>query len=317
MEQVGLVKKIGSVKQVGRMQRVKSNLKRDKLLYLMLLPFLLWYVFFTIKPITWLQIAFREYSLFSGAGEFVGFKYFMEFFQGEFFWRTVKNTLIINLYSLAFGFTAPILLALLLNEVRCKWFKKTVQTITYLPYFISVVVIAGMAITFLSPSVGIVNILLEKFGFEKINFLIRPECFRGIFTVMNIWKDTGFSAVVYIAALSSIDPQLYEACVIDGGGVRSKMLHVTIPGILPTIVIMLILKLGALLDVGYEAIILLYQPATYSTADVISSYVYRVGIEQGNYSISAAAGIFNSVVALCLVTGANFVSRKLTQTSLW
>jgi putative aldouronate transport system permease protein len=298
-------------------KKIIGNLKRDRLLYIMLIPFLLWYLLFTVVPIGWLQIAFREYSLFKGMGDFAGLKYFIEFFGGEFFMRTLKNTIIINLYSLAFGFAAPVALALMLNEVKAGWFKKSVQTVTYLPYFISIVVIAGMVTTFLSPTIGIVNIIMSNMGFNKINFLIKPEYFRGIYTVMNVWKDTGFAAVVYIAALSGIDQQLYEACVIDGGGLWRKLFHVTLPGIMPTVIIMLILKIGALLDVGYEAVILLYQPATYETADVISSYVYRTGIEQGSYSISAAAGIFNSVVALVLVTGANRLSGKVTQTGLW
>ncbi|QUI25293.1 sugar ABC transporter permease [Vallitalea pronyensis] len=296
----------------------KSILKRWQL-YVMLVPVILFYIFFVYRPLWGLQIAFKDYSVFKGlqGSEWAGLKHFELLFSNGEFPRKIWNTLIINVYGLIIGFPIPILLALLLNEVKHKLFKKTVQTITYLPHFISIVVIAGMVTNFLSPSTGIVNTIIAWLGFEKIYFLIDPKYFRGIFTGMNIWKNAGFGAIVYIAALSGIDQELYEAAKIDGASRLKQTLHVTLPGILPTITIMLILRIGAMLNVGFESIILLYQPATYSTADVISTYVYRLGLEEARYDFATAVGLFNSVVSLVLVSIANFTSKKLSDTSLW
>lgn len=296
----------------------KSILKRWQL-YVMLIPVILFYIFFVYRPLWGLQIAFKDYSVFKGlqGSEWAGLKHFELLFSNGEFPRKIWNTLIINVYGLIIGFPIPILLALLLNEVKHKLFKKTVQTITYLPHFISIVVIAGMVTNFLSPSTGIVNTIIAWLGFEKIYFLIDPKYFRGIFTGMNIWKNAGFGAIVYIAALSGIDQELYEAAKIDGASRLKQTLHVTLPGILPTITIMLILRIGAMLNVGFESIILLYQPATYSTADVISTYVYRLGLEEARYDFATAVGLFNSVVSLVLVSIANFTSKKLSDTSLW
>ncbi len=302
-----------------KLRRAGRALIQYKYLYMLLIPFLLWYVLFMVRPLYFLQIAFKDYSLFKGVAEspWCGFKHFTDFFQSPYFGRLLSNTLIINIYGIVFGFTTPIILALMLNEVRKVWFKKAVQTITYIPYFISVVVVAGMVNTMLSPNTGVVNLILEKLGGQSVYFMTKKEWFRAIYTIMNIWIQTGFGTVVYIAALSSIDQQLYEACVIDGGGKWRQLLHITIPGILPTIMTMLIMKIGSLLDVGYESIILLYQPVTYETADVINTYVYRMGIEKGKYDISVAIGLFNSVIALILVMSANKLSNKMTNTGLW
>ena len=248
----------------------------------------------------------------------VGFKHFSAFLSSPYFGRNLKNTLLINFYGLLFGFPIPILLALMLNEVKNLYFKKTIQTLTYLPHFISIVVIAGNVVNFLSPTNGLVNILIEKLGGEKVHFLIKKEYFRTIFITMNIWKEAGFNAIVYLAALSGIDPNLYEAAYVDGANKFKRIWHVTIPGIMPTIVVLLVLKIGGMLSVGYEAIILLYQPATYETADVISTYVYRMGLgEHAQYSYAAAVGLFNAVVSVILVMFANKVSKKLSGTSLW
>lgn len=295
------------------------NLKRDKYLYLMLIPFLAWYIIFMYKPMIGLQIAFKDYSLFKGISEspWVGWKHFKVYFDSPYFFRTLKNTVLISFYSLLFAFPAPIILALLLNEVKNAFFKRTVQTLTYLPHFISIVIVAGIVTNFLSPSNGLLNIILEQLGFEKLYFLIVPEYFRTILISMNIWKTVGFSAIIYIAALSSINPELYEAATIDGANKLKRTWHITLPGILPTIMILLILELGNLLDVGYEAIILLYQPVTYETADVISTYVYRSGIVEGRYDMSTAVGLFNSVVGLILVILANRISKKMTGNGIW
>ena len=215
------------------------------------------------------------------------------------------------------GFPLPIIFALLLNEVTSTKYKRLVQTFSYLPYFISTVVIAGMVTLFLSPSNGIVNIILDKLGMEKVYFLTKPEWFRTIYTMTNVWIGLGYNSVVYISALSGVDQSLYEACTIDGGGKMRQMLSVTIPGILPTIVTMFLIQIGNILNVGYELIIMLYQPATYETADTISTYVYRIGIEQANYSLSTAVSFFNSIVGLILVVIANYISKKVNNTGLW
>lgn len=296
-----------------------GQINRDKQLYFLLIPFLVFYILFVFKPMAGMVIAFKDYSVYKGIADspWVGFKYFTEFFESEFFVKVLRNTLLISLYQLAIGFPLPIIFALLLNEVSLKKYKMAVQTFSYLPYFISTVVIAGMVTMFLSPSNGIVNILLEKIGFEKVYFLTKPEWFRRIYTMTNIWVGLGYNSVVYIAALSGVDQQLYEACTLDGGGKFRQVLSVTIPGILPTIVTMFLIQIGNILNVGYELIILLYQPVTYETADTISTYVYRMGIEQANYSLSTAVSFFNSLVGFVLVVIANHISNKVNDTGLW
>ncbi len=295
------------------------ELKKNWFLYALLVPFVVWFLLFSYRPLIGLQAAFKDYDILLGLqdSEWVGLAHFKEFFGSEYFLRTLKNTLIINIYALVFGFPAPIILALLLNEIKNANYKKIIQTMTYLPHFISIVVIVQIVTSFLSPSTGLLNLLIEKFGGERIYFLIKPEYFRTIYTTMNIWKEIGFGAVVYIAALSGIDPQLYEAAEIDGAGKMKQMWHITIKSILPTIMIMLILKVGMLLNVGFETIILMYQPATYETADVISSYVYRLGIQQGRYDIATAVGLANSLVAVLLVYTTNKISKKYTETGIW
>lgn len=295
------------------------NVRRDHFLYLMLVPFIAWYIIFQYIPMYGLQVAFKDYSLYKGVAEspWVGWKHFEVYFNSPYFLRTLKNTVVISLYSLLFAFPAPIILALMLNEVKNMIFKRTVQTLTYLPHFISVVIIAGIVTNFLSPSNGLINLLLDRLGLEKIYFLTVPEYFRTIFISMGIWKSIGFSAIIYIAALSGINPELYEAAKIDGANKWKQIWNVTLPGILPTIMILFILEIGKLLDVGYEAIILLYQPVTYETADVISTYVYRSGIVEGRYDMATAVGLFNSMVGLALVMIANHLSKKFTGNGIW
>ena len=303
----------------ARRRGLGKELRRDWFLYAILVPFLAWYVLFVFKPMYGLQIAFKDYSVFQGivGSPWAGLDHFEAFLQSDYFLRVLKNTLLISLYSLVFAFPAPIILALLLNEVKSAGFKKTVQTVTYLPHFISIVVVCGIVANLLAPGNGIVNILLEKLGMDKIYFLAVPEYFRTIFISMGIWQEMGFSAIIYIAALSGVNSDLYEAAVVDGANKWKRVLHVTLPGIMPTIMIMLILKVGNLLEVGYEAIILLYQPVTYETADVISTYVYREGIMNGRYDMATAVGLFNSVVGLLLIAIANRLSKKYAGNGLW
>ena len=298
---------------------LRKDFFRDWQLYLLLIPALLFYIFFVYKPFYGLQIAFKDYSLFKGIAEseWVGLKHFIKFFQGPYFLRTLKNTFFIGLYGVIFSFPAPIAFALLLNEMRNKKLRGTIQTLSYMPYFISIVVVAGLVVNLLSPSSGLVNMVIKKFGGEPIYFLTQPNMFRPIYILMYIWKDTGFASIIYFAALSSIDPQLYEAAYMDGANKFKRMLHITLPGILPTIMILLILKLGTILNVGYESIILLYQPATYEKADVINTFVYRSGIAEGRYDVATAVGLFNGVVSLILVLASNLVSKKTTEYGIW
>ena len=296
-----------------------ARLMKDKWLYIFLAPFLLWYVLFAYAPMYGLQIAFKDYNLFKGITDsaWVGLKHFQTFFESPYFFRLIKNTVIISLMNLVFAFPLSVIFALMLNEVKNRTFKKTVQTITYLPYFISIVVVTGIVTSFLAPSNGIINVLISKLGGEKQYFLMQKESFRWIYLLMNIWKDTGYNSIVYIAALAAVDAELYEAASIDGAGKLRQMLHVSLPGILPTVIIMFILKLGTIMEVGYEAIILLYQPATYETADVISTFVYRTGLVDGKYDYATAVGLFNAVIAFVLVWSVNWLSNRAAETGLW
>ncbi len=311
--------KVGKQKNIGTNRSLMSRIIRDRQLYLILIPFLLYYIIFVYKPMGGILIAFKDYSVYKGIADspWVGLKYFEQFFNGEYFVRLLRNTSLISLYTIIFSFPAPLILALLLNEVRHAKFKSAIQTCTYLPHFISAVVIAGLVTNFLAPSNGLINNIIRMFGGESIYFLTKPEYFRTIYILMNIWTEVGYGSIVYIAAISAIDMQLYEACEIDGGNRFTKMWHVTLPGILPTIVTLFIIAIGGFLNVGYEKIILLYQPATYETADIISTYVYRIGIEQANYSMSTAVNLFNSVIGFILVSMANYISNKVNDTGLW
>ena len=298
--------------------KVKFN-RDQKMLYLILLPFIIWYAVFMFKPMYGMVIAFKDYSLFRGisGSEWVGLKNFKDFLTSPEFYVTLKNTLMLNVYSLLLEFPFAILLALMLNEVKNKYFKTIVQTASFFPYFIAIVVATGITINILSPSTGVVNVFLEKLGFERVYFLAKPEFFRGIFTGLNMWKTAGFNAVIYLAALTAVDEQLYEAAKIDGANKFQQLRHITIPAIIPTIVVMLVLKVGSMLNVAFETVLLLYQPATYETADVISTYVYRTGMLMQDFGLATAVGLFNAVVGFILVYSANRWSKKVTQSSLW
>ena len=298
--------------------RVIKDWKRFRSVYLLALVGIAYYIIFHYLPMCGILIAFENYKPLKGFfhSNWVGLKYFIDFFQGYYAQRIILNTLIINFYDLLFGFPAPILFALLLNEVSNRIFKRTVQTISYLPYFISLVVICGILVDFLSKE-GLINNLLAVFGNEPTSFLMFPQYFRTIYVASGIWQYLGYGAIIYMAALSSVDTQLYDAAVIDGCNRFKRVLHVTLPGIMPTIIIMLILRVGSMMSVGFEKIILLYNPATYETADVISSFVYRYGLLQGNFSYSTAVGLFNSVVNFILLIGMNQFSKRVSEVSLW
>ncbi|SFL59350.1 putative aldouronate transport system permease protein [Paenibacillus sp. 1_12] len=294
------------------------DIRKNKYLYMMLTPVLLYYVLFHYLPMYGALIAFKDYSPARGiwGSDWTGFDHFVQFFNGPYFIRTLKNTLLISFYDLLFGFPAPIVLALLLNEIRLSWFKRAVQTITYMPHFISLIVICGMIKDFTSTG-GLIATLVAWLGGPKESLLLSSEWFRTIFISSGIWQHVGWGTIIYLAALTTIDTEQYEAAKIDGANRWRQMRYITLPGIVPTIIIMLILDLGRLLNVGFEKIILLYNPSTYETADVISSYVYRAGLQEFNYSFSAAVGLFNSVINFGLVILSNYISRKVNDTSLW
>ncbi|ULL17074.1 sugar ABC transporter permease [Paenibacillus sp. H1-7] len=297
---------------------IGRDLKRNKLLYLMVLPVIAYYLIFDYGPMYGLQIAFKDFSLGDGIwnSRWVGFEHFVEFFNSYYFWRLIRNTLLLNVYELIFGFPAPIILALLLNELRRQYFKRIVQTVTYLPHFISVVVIVGMLVDFLARD-GVVNQLLSAFGIASKSYLSEPDWFRFIYVSSGIWQQVGWGSIIYLAALSNIDPTLYEAAKVDGAGRWKQMVHITIPGIMPTIIILLILKMGSMMSVGSEKILLMYNPLTYDTADVISTFVYRKGILEASYSYTTAVGLFNAVIAFSLLILSNSISKRVSETKLW
>lgn len=263
-------------------------------------------------------IAFKNYTPMRGIWDspWVGFDHFIRFFNSIYFGRLIANTLLLSVYSLIFGFPAPIILALLLNEVRNKKFKSISQTITYLPHFVSMIVITGMLVNF-AMTTGLFNDIIVFFGGERSPLLQNPGLYRTIYVASSIWQEVGWGSIIYLAALSGVDSELYEAAMIDGAGKFRQLINVTLPSITPTIIIMLILKMGSLMSIGYEKTILLYNPSTYETADIISSYVYRIGLLEQNWSYSTAIGLFNSVINLILLILTNKISKKYSETSLW
>ena len=301
------------------LERLIEHFKRDWQIYLMLLPTIIWFVVFLYKPMYGLQIAFKDYSIFRGvaASPWVGLEHFETLFGNEQFNRAIRNTIYISALNLLFGFPAPIILALMFNEVLNKAYKKTAQTIVYLPHFISSVIIAGIVITAFSPTAGIINTVMGWFGLDAIYFLTQPEWFRPIFVGTGIWQEAGFGSIVFLAAIAGVNPSLYESAVVDGANRWQMMWRITLPSILPTILIMLIIRIGNIMEVSFELVILLYQPATYETADVVNTWIYRQGLQSGQYDLAAAAGLFNAVVAFVLVMTANTLSRRFSRTSLW
>ncbi len=299
-------------------KNVLSEVIKHKELYIILLPTVIYYIIFHYFPMIGNIIAFQDYSVASGilGSKWIGWKHFTDFLSNYKFWQLIRNTLSINLYGLLFAFPAPIILALLLNEVKRNRFKRTVQTVTYLPHFISVVVAVVIVLDFVSAN-GMINHIRMLFGLDKIVFMTQPKYFYSIYVMSDIWQHIGWGSIIYIAALSGINVELYEAAYIDGAGRWKQMIHVTLPGIIPTIVILFILRIGQMLNVGFEKVLLLYNPSIYETADVISTYVYRRGILNLDYSYSTAVNLFNSVFNLALLISANTISKKLTSSSLW
>ena len=298
--------------------RAKKDFQRNWELYVLIIPVLIYFFLFHYKPMYGALIAFKNFKPALGFADspWVGLDQFARFFSSAYFGRLIRNTLVLSFELLLFGFPAPIILALLINEVHHTPFKKTVQTLTYLPHFISLVVVIGMVTDF-SLTSGLFNDIIVFFGGERSPLLQNPALYRTIYILSDIWQEIGWGSIIYLSALSGVDAQLYDAAAIDGAGRFQKLLHVTLPGIMPTIVTMFILRIGNLMSIGYEKTILLSNPSTYETADIISSYVYRAGLLEQNYSYSTAIGLFNSVINLILLLIANKLSKKLADTSLW
>jgi len=297
---------------------IKSKMKKYKYAYIMIGLVAVYYGIFMYAPMYGALIAFKDYSPAQGflKSPWAGMKHFTALFTSPSFFKLLRNTLMISFYDILFNFPAPIILALMLNEVSSRWFKGIVQTVSYLPRFISVVVICGIVKAFLMND-GMVNNVIFALSGEKLKFLQTAAYFRSIYIISEIWQTVGWNSIIFYAAITAVDPQLNEVCVIEGGGKLAQMRHVTLPCIMPTIMVMLILKIGSVLNVGFEKIILLYNPNTYETADVILSFVYRKGILEQNYSYATAVEIFNSVVNFILLIGANTLSKKINETGLW
>ena len=301
-------------------QRLASDLKRNRIIYLLGLGCLAYYIIFCYLPMGGIVIAFKNFraarGIFGSAWASPWYKYFEQFFSSFYFGRLLRNTLVINFLDLLFGFPAPILLALLLNEIRSSSYKRAVQTVTYLPHFISQVVICGIILDFFSSN-GLINQVIQALGGNMTIFMQDPKYFRGIYVGTGIWQEIGYGSIIYLSALSGVDMELYDAAAIDGCNRFRRVFHVTLPGILPTIVIMLILRMGSMMSLGFEKIILLYNESIYETADVISSFVYRYGMQKANYSYATAVGLFNSLFNFLLLVIVNAISRRVNETSLW
>lgn len=295
-----------------------NDISQNKQIYIMLLPVLAYFIIFCYIPMYGAQIAFKNFSPLKGiwGSQWVGFKHFTDFFSSIYFGRLMKNTLLINIYDVILGFPAPIILALMINEVRSRFFKNTMQTISYMPHFISMVVMCNILTDFLSRK-GLINDIMNFFGVQSIPFLQQNEWFKTIFVTSGIWQGVGWGSIIYLSAISSIDQEQFEASIIDGASRFKQALYITLPSILPTVVIMLILRIGNMMNVGLEKVMLLYNPLTYESADVISTYVFRKGILEADFSFSTAVGLFNSVINFILLVAVNAWSKKTTETSLW
>jgi len=303
----------------GVVEAVLGDLSRRYELYLFVLPALLYFLIFRYYPMYGVQIAFRDFSGAKGflGSPWVGLKHFYRFFNSFQFWIVIRNTLGLSFYQLVGGFPVPIILALSLNQVMRKGFKKVVQTVTYAPHFISVVTLAGMVLIFLSPTSGPIPKLIGLFGIEPPLLMARPEWFKTIYVASGIWQDAGWSAIVYLAALAAINLELHEAAIVDGATKLQRVRHIDIPGIMPTAVVLLILNMGSIMSVGFEKAFLMQNNANLDSSEIIATYVYKVGLLGAQYSFSTAVGLFNSVINLVLIVSVNRLARSLSDTSLW
>jgi putative aldouronate transport system permease protein len=309
----------GPRRRVGLLTRVARDLRGNFLLYLMVLPGLVYFGLFRYGPMYGALIAFKDYRVLDGivGSPWVGPANFRRVFGSEYFTNILTNTVLISVYKLVVGTAAAVLLALLLNEVRVRWFKRTVQTVVYLPHFLSWVVVFGIALTVLSPSTGLANKGIGTLGISPVNFLADPQWFRSVIVASDVWKNVGWNAIIYLAALTGISPVLYEAAAVDGASRLRRIIHVTLPGIMPVIVLVTILNIGTLMSAGFEQIFLFYNPSVYSVGDIIDTWVYRQGIENFQYSVAAAVGLFKGAVGCGLLLGANWSAKRLTGSGLW
>jgi putative aldouronate transport system permease protein len=304
---------------MGRRQKTARTFKRDIVLYALLVVPVVFVFLFRYLPILGLYIGFTDYDVVGGlfASKWVGLMWFRMLVTSANFGVLLANTLILSFYSVLFEFPAPVILALSLNEIPSARFKRVAQTVSYLPYFISTVVVVGMMSEMLSPAYGVVNALLTRAGINPVFFMGEPQWFRPLFVMSDIWQRMGWQAIIYLAAITAISPDLYEAAQMDGASRMRRIWHITLPGILPTIVILLLMKLGHFMDVGFEKVLLMYSPATYETADIFDTFVYRRGIGNMDFSFATAAGMFKSVISFALVVSANRISKRLADTTLW
>ena len=308
----------------GKMERkskrgVLGNLIYYKEYYIMLIPGLLFFLVFCYGPMYGLIIAFQDYYPLKGVSgsAFVGLKHFKALFSDPFFLSVLKNTIIISLYKLLICFPAPIILCLALNEIKSMRFKKVAQSISYLPHFISWVVVSGIIIEFLSPSRGPINILLQNMGFDPVFFVAEPKCFRGVLVLSDLWKSIGWGSIVYLAAVTSVDPTLYEAAEMDGAGIIKKIIHVTLPALAPIITVMFIMESGKILNDSFEQVYNFLTPSTYAVGDVISTFVYRMGIQKMQYSFTTAVDLFKNGISFMLVILTNYIARRTNDYALW
>nr|WP_311764828.1 ABC transporter permease subunit [Paenibacillus agricola] len=288
-------------------------------IYTMVLPGLIFFIVFKYIPLAGVVIAFQDYNVFNGifGSKFVGFKHFYNLFTYPEFLRVLKNTVLISIYQIVLGFPAPIVLAMLMNEVRRIFFKRTVQTILYLPHFLSWVIVGGLVINFLSPSSGMMNDVLRWLGKEPVFFMQEPGYFRSIIVISGIWKEVGWGTIIYLAALAGINPELYEAAEVDGAGKLKQAISITLPSLLPTIMVLLLLRIGNVLDLGFEQVYMLLNPLVTETGEIIDTYIYRIGLLGGQYGYTTAIGLFKSLIGVILVVGANQLSKKTTGNSIY
>ena len=300
-------------------QPLKKRLWKARWFYLLMLPGILYFIIYKYVPMFGLVMAFQDYSPSLGffASPWVGLKHFDQFFSYGQFEHLFSNTLIISLLCLVFSFPAPVILALFLNEIRHKGFKRVTQTLMYLPHFLSAVVVCSITYQLFSVEDGVINHILNALGFESVNVLMNEAAYRSLFVGLEIWQGTGWGTIIYLAALSSVDVQMYEASMLEGANRWQQILHVTLPGIAPTIVMMFILRLGGMMDAGFSQILVMYNPTVYKSGDIIGTYVDRIGLGQLNFSQGTLVGLFNSVVNCILMLGGNMLSRKLTEKSIW
>lgn len=296
-----------------------AMMKRDYQLYIMMLPVVVYLFIFAYIPIYGVQIAFKDYNVGQGilGSPWVGFDNFTRFFRSFQFWNVLKNTLVLSLYGLIAGFPIPILLALMVTQVRREGFKKFVQTVTYAPHFISEVVVVGMLFIFLSPTSGIVNIRLGKLGVQAVNFLAEPSMYKHLYVWSGVWQGAGWGSIIYIAALSAVSPELYEAARIDGASKFQQIVHIDFPSILPTATILLIMNAGSIMNQGAQKAFLMQTGTTAASQEIIATYVYKVGLIQNQFSYSSAIGLFNNIINIILLVTVNTVSRRLSENSLW